>query len=117
MLHASDGRRAPHRDRFFTDCFAHRARSATDAESEKRSTQRAFSFRPSTMHRLDGSTGIDLAHSSDGGATWSGAKVLFSNAGNPSAISFLVSAVGASGQGWAIYAIGKRDYDLRFSGK
>jgi hypothetical protein len=69
------------------------------------------------MHRLDGSTGIDLAHSSDGGATWSGAKVLFSNAGNPSAISFLVSAVGASGQGWAIYAIGKRDYDLRFSGK
>jgi uncharacterized membrane protein YgcG len=66
---------------------------------------------------LDGSTGVDLAYSSDGGTTWSGPKLLFSNAGNPSAISFLASAVGASGQGWAVYAIGKRDYDLRFSWK
>ena len=66
---------------------------------------------------LDGSTGVDLAYSSDAGATWSGPKLLFSNAGNPSAISFLASAVGASGQGWAVYAIGKRDYDLRFNWK
>jgi len=66
---------------------------------------------------LDGSTGVDLAYSSDGGATWSGPKLLFSNAGNPSAISFLASAVSASSQGWAVYTIGKRDYDLRFSWK
>jgi hypothetical protein len=64
---------------------------------------------------LDNTTGVDLAHSSDNGATWSKPKILFSNAGNPSGISLLVSAVGASGQGWAVYAVGKREYAQRFS--
>ncbi len=64
---------------------------------------------------LDNATGVDLAYSSDGGATWSKPKILFSNAGNPSAISLLSSAVGSPGQGWAVYAVGKREYAQRFS--
>ena len=64
---------------------------------------------------LDNSTGVGLAYSSDGGATWSKPKILFSNAGNPSGISLLSSAVGPSGQGWAVYAVGKREYAQRFS--
>jgi len=64
---------------------------------------------------LDDTTGANLAYSSDKGATWSKPKILFSNAGNPSGISLLVSAVGASGQGWAVYAVGKREYAQRFS--
>ena len=39
---------------------------------------------------LDNATGVDLAYSSDGGATWSKPKILFSNAGNPSAITLAV---------------------------
>lgn len=64
---------------------------------------------------LDSSTGVVLADSSDGGARWSTPQTLFSNAGNPSGISSLVSAVDASGQGWAVYAVGKREYAQRFS--
>ena len=64
---------------------------------------------------LDNATGVDLAYSSDGGATWSKPKILFSNAGNPSGLSLLSSAVGPSGQGWAVYAVGKREYAQRFS--
>jgi hypothetical protein len=64
---------------------------------------------------LDSSTGVELAYSSDGGASWSKPKTLFSNAGNPSGISLLVSAVDTSGQGWAVYAVGKREYAQRFS--
>jgi hypothetical protein len=63
---------------------------------------------------LDNATGVDLAYSSDGGSTWSKPTILFSNAGNPSAISLLSSAVGSSGQGWAVYAVGKREYAQRF---
>jgi hypothetical protein len=65
---------------------------------------------------FDSSTGVDLAYSSDGGATWSKPKVLFSNGGDPSAITFLASAVDASGQGWAVYAAGSREYAQQFSG-
>jgi len=64
---------------------------------------------------LDSSTGVDLAYSSDGGATWSKPKVLFSNGGDPSAVTFLASAVDASGQGWAVYAAGSREYAQQFS--
>jgi hypothetical protein len=64
---------------------------------------------------LDNTTGLDLAYSSNGGATWSKPKILFSNAGNPSGITLLGSAVGPSGQGWAVYAVGKREYAQRFS--
>ena len=64
---------------------------------------------------LDNATGVGLAYSSDGGATWSKPKILFSNAGNPSGIGLLSSAVGPSGQGWAVYAVGKREYAQRFS--
>jgi hypothetical protein len=64
---------------------------------------------------LDSSTGVDLAYSTDGGATWSKPKILFSDAGNPIGISLLVSAVGASGQGWAVYAVGSREYAQQFS--
>jgi hypothetical protein len=64
---------------------------------------------------LDNTTGVDLAYSSDKGATWSKPKILFSDAGNPSGISLLASAVGASGQGWAVYAVGTREYAQRFS--
>jgi hypothetical protein len=63
---------------------------------------------------LDNATGVDLAYSTDGGATWSKPKILFSNAGNPSGLSLLSSAVGPSGQGWAVYAVGKREYAQRF---
>ena len=63
---------------------------------------------------LDRATGVDLAYSSDGGATWSKPEILFSNAGNPSGIGLLSSAVGPSGQGWAVYAVGKREYAQRF---
>jgi von Willebrand factor type D domain len=63
---------------------------------------------------LDNSTGVDLAYSSDGGAEWSKPTILFSNAGNPSGITLLSSAVGSSGQGWAVYAVGKREYVQRF---
>ena len=66
---------------------------------------------------LDGSTGVDLAYSSDGGTTWSKPRILFSNGGNPSAITLLASAVDASGQGWAVYSVGKREYAQRFSWK
>jgi hypothetical protein len=65
---------------------------------------------------LDSSTGVNLASSSDGGATWSKPKVLFSNGANPNGISLLASAVGASGQGWAVYSVGSREYAQRFSG-
>jgi hypothetical protein len=65
---------------------------------------------------LDSTTGVDLAYSSDGGASWSKPRLLFSNAGNPSGISLLASAVGASGKGWAVYSVGKREYAQRFSG-
>jgi hypothetical protein len=64
---------------------------------------------------LDSSTGVNLASSSDGGATWSKPKVLFSNAGDPNGITLLSSAVGSSGQGWAVYAAGKQEYAQRFS--
>ena len=64
---------------------------------------------------LDSSTGVELAYSSDGVASWSRPKTLFSNAGNPSGISLLVSAVDASGHGWAVCAVGKREYAQRFS--
>jgi hypothetical protein len=64
---------------------------------------------------LDNATGVNFAHSSDGGATWSKPKVLFSNAGNPSGIGLLSSAVGPSGQAWAVYAVGKREYAQQFS--
>jgi hypothetical protein len=65
---------------------------------------------------LDNTTGVDLAYSSDGGASWSKPRILFSNAGNPSGISLLASAVGASGKGWAVYSVGKREYVQQFSG-
>ena len=64
---------------------------------------------------LDSTTGVDLAYSSDHGATWSKPRILFSNAGNPGGISLLASAVGTSGQGWAAYSVGKREYVQRFS--
>ena len=64
---------------------------------------------------LDSATGVGLAYSSDRGTTWSKPKILFSNAGNPSGIGLLSSAVGSSGQGWAVYAVGKREYAQRFS--
>ncbi len=64
---------------------------------------------------LDDATGVSLAYSSDRGATWSKPAVLFSNSGNPSGIGLLSSAVGPSGQGWAVYAVGKREYAQRFS--
>lgn len=65
---------------------------------------------------LDSSTGVDLADSSNGGASWTKPRVLFSNRGNPSGISLLASAVGPSGQGWAVYSVGEREYAQRFSG-
>ena len=64
---------------------------------------------------LDNSTGVDLAYSSDGGATWSKPTILFSNAGNPGGIDLLSSAVGPSGRGWALYAVGKREFAQPFS--
>ncbi|HUC15101.1 MAG TPA: hypothetical protein VMS00_11680, partial [Acidimicrobiales bacterium] len=65
---------------------------------------------------LDDATGVDLAYSSSGGATWSKPKILFTNSGDPSGISLLASAVGASGKGWAVYSVGKREYAQQFSG-
>jgi hypothetical protein len=65
---------------------------------------------------LDGSTGVNLASSSDGGASWSKPKVLFSNGANPNGISLLAGAVGPSGQGWAVYSVGTREYAQRFGG-
>ncbi|HMK98098.1 MAG TPA: hypothetical protein VK425_11170, partial [Acidimicrobiales bacterium] len=65
---------------------------------------------------LDNATGVDLAYSTDGGAAWSKPKILYSNAGDPSGISLLVGAVGPSGQGWAVYAVGKREYAQQFGG-
>jgi len=64
---------------------------------------------------FDETTGVQLAYSSDGGTTWSTPKLLFSNSGDPAAISSLVSAVGSSGQGWALYAVGKHEYAQEFS--
>jgi hypothetical protein len=51
---------------------------------------------------LDDTVGVELAYSSDGGASWSKPRILFSNAGNPAAIGLLASVVGASGKGWAV---------------
>jgi len=65
---------------------------------------------------LDDTVGVELANSSDGGASWSKPKVLFSNGANPNGISLLASAVGPSGQGWAVYSVGSREYAQRFSG-
>jgi hypothetical protein len=65
---------------------------------------------------LDDTVGVELAYSSDGGASWGKPRILFSNAGNPAAIGLLASAVGASGKGWAVYSVGKREYVQRFSG-
>ena len=63
---------------------------------------------------LDNSTGVDLAYSSDGGASWSKPRVLFSNGSDPSGIKSLASAVGPSGQGWAVYAVGEHEYAQKF---
>ena len=63
---------------------------------------------------LDSGTGVNLAYSSDGGAAWSKPQVLFSNGANPSGIGLLSSAAGPSGQGWAVYAVGKHEYAQRF---
>jgi hypothetical protein len=65
---------------------------------------------------LDDTVGVELAYSSDGGASWGKPRILFSNAGNPAAIGLLASAVGASGKGWAVYSVGEREYVQRFSG-
>ncbi|HTV11973.1 MAG TPA: VWD domain-containing protein [Acidimicrobiales bacterium] len=63
---------------------------------------------------LDSSTGVDLAYSSDGGAHWNKPRILFSNGANPAGIGLLASAVGPSGQGWAVYAVGKDEHAQRF---
>jgi hypothetical protein len=65
---------------------------------------------------LDNTTGVDLAYSSDGGTRWSKPRILFTNAGSPGGISLLASAVGASGRGWAVYSVGKREYVQQFRG-
>ncbi|HXW80875.1 MAG TPA: VWD domain-containing protein [Acidimicrobiales bacterium] len=63
---------------------------------------------------LDNSTGVDLAYSSDGGAIWSKPRILFSNGSDPSGIKSLATAVGPSGQGWAVYAVGEHEYAQKF---
>ena len=64
---------------------------------------------------LDDETGVNLAYSTDGGTTWSKPQILFSNGGKPSGITLLSSAVGANGQGWAVYSVGRQEYVQRFS--
>lgn len=64
---------------------------------------------------LDSGTGVDLAYSSTDGASWTAAKTLFSNSGDPSGIAALASAVNASGVGWAVYAAGGHEYAQRFN--
>ncbi len=64
---------------------------------------------------LDGTTGVDFAYSSNRGADWTAPKILFSNSGDPGGIGSLASAVNASGQAWAVYAAGGREYAQEFS--
>jgi hypothetical protein len=64
---------------------------------------------------LDGGTGVDLAYSSDGGASFSAPKTLLSDSGDPGAIATLASAVDASGNGWAVYEANGKEYAQQFS--
>jgi hypothetical protein len=63
---------------------------------------------------LDSDTGINLDYSGTGGSTWDKAVILLGNQDGAVPISGLTSAVGSSGQGWAVYANGGSEYAQPF---
>ena len=60
-------------------------------------------------------TGVELAYSSSGGTRWATPLTLLSVPGDQGGIENLTSAVNASGQGWAVYTAGGKEYALEFT--
>ena len=63
---------------------------------------------------LDSDTGINLDYSATAGSSWTKAVVLLGNQDGAVPLSGLASAVGSSGQGWAVFADGGSEYAQPF---
>ncbi len=64
---------------------------------------------------LDPNTGVNLAYSANGGTTWDGPIVLLNSNDGALNVNSLASAVGASGQGWAVYSENGTEYAQPFT--